>query len=287
MDRKFDYTQKILLAVEFADAPRRLEGMPATYARFKRLSIPDVVRAFDDTQNLFVQMIAGRKFRNVLEQHMGYWEKRVPDGKQCFVHYAIGPQDIITAAFNRIKGGRQRLYIVGRLSRRAAMLGLSLQLSIRRHAGSLAPRRTFLPHRRFGFLVQLLPRAALSVRKDLRRLGAVPDVAARWTRREQSTGGLRRQGKPDRARRFRFRPGQSQPLHQPARIFQRRARSRQTYLHGRSGLHLVRHAAEESVERRTRAQRGRSTSTKKTLPPSGFGAKPARAPIRSAKTRTI
>ena len=55
MDRKFDYTQKILLAVEFADAPRRLEGMPATYARFKRLSIPDVVRAFDDTQNLFVQ----------------------------------------------------------------------------------------------------------------------------------------------------------------------------------------------------------------------------------------
>jgi hypothetical protein len=93
MDRKFDYTQKILLAVEFADAPRRLEAMPATYARFKRLSIPDVVRAFDETLNLFVQLIAGRKFRNVLEQHMGYWEKRVPDGKQCFVHYAIGPQD--------------------------------------------------------------------------------------------------------------------------------------------------------------------------------------------------
>ena len=113
MDRKFDYTQKILLAVEFADAPRRLEGMPATYARFKRLSIPDVVRAFDDTQNLFVQMIAGRKFRNVLEQHMGYWEKRVPDGKQCFVHYAIGPQDIITAAFNRIKGDGGAFTLLG------------------------------------------------------------------------------------------------------------------------------------------------------------------------------
>ena len=113
MDRKFDYTQKILLAVEFADAPRRLEGMPATYARFKRLSIPDVVRAFDDTQNLFVQMIAGRKFRNVLEQHMGYWEKRVPDGKQCFVHYAIGPQDIITAAFNRIKGDGSAFTLLG------------------------------------------------------------------------------------------------------------------------------------------------------------------------------
>jgi hypothetical protein len=76
MDRKFDYTQKILLAVEFADAPRRLEGMPATYARFKRLSIPDVVRAFDETQSLFVQLIAGRKFRNVLEQHIGRKESR-------------------------------------------------------------------------------------------------------------------------------------------------------------------------------------------------------------------
>jgi hypothetical protein len=87
--------------------------MPATYARFKRLSIPDVVRAFDDTQNLFVQMIAGRKFRNVLEQHMGYWEKRVPDGKQCFVHYAIGPQEIITAAFNRIKGDGSAFTLLG------------------------------------------------------------------------------------------------------------------------------------------------------------------------------
>jgi hypothetical protein len=84
MDRKFDYAQRILLAVEIADAPRRLEGMPATYARFKRLSIPDVVRAFDETQNLFVQLIAGRKFRNVLEQHMGYWEKKGP-GRQAML----------------------------------------------------------------------------------------------------------------------------------------------------------------------------------------------------------
>jgi len=102
MDRQFDYTQKILLAVEIADAPRQLDGMPSSYARFKRLSIPDVVRAFDETQNLFVQLIAGRKFRNVLEQHMGYWEKRIPDGKQCFVHYALGSHDLITAAFNRL-----------------------------------------------------------------------------------------------------------------------------------------------------------------------------------------
>jgi hypothetical protein len=33
---------------------------------------------------------------------MGYWEKRIPDGKQCFVHYALGSDDVITAAFNRL-----------------------------------------------------------------------------------------------------------------------------------------------------------------------------------------
>jgi hypothetical protein len=105
MDREFDYSQKILLAVEFAEAPRRIEGMPAAaYARFKRLAIPDVVRAFDETHNMFTQLIAGGKFRDVLEQHMGYWEKTIPAGQQCFVHYAIGAEDVITAAFNRLKG---------------------------------------------------------------------------------------------------------------------------------------------------------------------------------------
>jgi hypothetical protein len=102
MDRQFDYTQKILVAVEFAEAPRDLAGLPG-YARFKRLSIPDVIRAFDETHSLFVQLLAGRKFRNVLEQHMGYWEKRIPDGRQCFVHYAIGPRDVIGPAFDRLK----------------------------------------------------------------------------------------------------------------------------------------------------------------------------------------
>jgi hypothetical protein len=33
---------------------------------------------------------------------MCYWEKRIPDGKQCFVHYAIGSRDIISTAFNRL-----------------------------------------------------------------------------------------------------------------------------------------------------------------------------------------
>jgi hypothetical protein len=120
MDRKFDYTQKILLAVEFADAPRRLEGMPATYARFKRLSIPDVVRAFDDTQNLFVQMIAGRKFRNVLEQHMGYWEKGGAGRQAMLRPLCHRPPRHHHGCVQPDQRGRRRLYIIGRLSRRAA-----------------------------------------------------------------------------------------------------------------------------------------------------------------------
>jgi len=103
MDRHFNYAQKILLAVEFADAPRRLQGMPPTYAAFQRLSIPEVLRAFDEHHNLFVQLLAGRKFQNVLEQHMGYWEKRIPAGKQGFVHYAIGSDELIAPAFERLK----------------------------------------------------------------------------------------------------------------------------------------------------------------------------------------
>jgi hypothetical protein len=113
VDRKFDYAQKILLAVEYADAPRRLEGMPAGYALFRRLSIPEVVRALAETQSLSVPPIGGGEFRNMLDQHMGYWEKRLPDGKHCFVHYAIGTDDVITAAFDRLKGDGGSFVLLG------------------------------------------------------------------------------------------------------------------------------------------------------------------------------
>ena len=103
MDRHFDYTRKILVAVEYADAPRQLKDMPEGYSVFQRLSIPEVTRAFDATQSWFVQLLAGRKFHQVLDEHMGYWEQRVPAGRQCFVHYAIGADDVIAAAFERLK----------------------------------------------------------------------------------------------------------------------------------------------------------------------------------------
>jgi hypothetical protein len=103
MDRSFDYNQKILLAVEFAEAPCRLEGMPSSYALFKRMSIADVVQAFAESQNLFTQLIAGRKFHDTLDRHMGYWEKRIPAGKQGFVHYAIDTEAVINGVFDRLK----------------------------------------------------------------------------------------------------------------------------------------------------------------------------------------
>lgn len=71
MDRQFDYSQKILLAVEFSAAPRRLADMPRTYSVFQRLPIAEVVSAFEETESLLVRLLAGRKFHNVLDQHMG------------------------------------------------------------------------------------------------------------------------------------------------------------------------------------------------------------------------
>jgi hypothetical protein len=103
IDRHFDYTNKILVAVEFADAPRKLDNMPPSYSVFQRLAIPEVMKAFDATQSWFVQLLAGRHFHEVLDERMGYWEKLIPAGKQCFVHYAIGAEDVVARAMERLK----------------------------------------------------------------------------------------------------------------------------------------------------------------------------------------
>jgi len=103
MDRTFNYSQKILLAVEFGTAPTALPGPPPGCAIFQRVGIPEIVRAFDENESLFVRLLAGRKFQNVLNEHMGYWEERVPAGQQCFVHYAIGRNEVVASAFERLK----------------------------------------------------------------------------------------------------------------------------------------------------------------------------------------
>ena len=106
MERAFDHSQKILLAVEFGTAPRMLPGKLPGYAIFHRLGITEVVRAFDEKESLFVRLLAGRKFQSVLNQHMGYWENRVPPGQQCYVHYAIGRDEVITEASEQLKGAQ-------------------------------------------------------------------------------------------------------------------------------------------------------------------------------------
>jgi hypothetical protein len=103
MYRQFDYAQKILLAVEFADSPTRITDMPAIHACFRRLSIPEVVRAFQTAAGPAAQQTTIARFQDVLQRRTGYWEERVPAGKQCFVHYAIGPDDSMKAAFDRCK----------------------------------------------------------------------------------------------------------------------------------------------------------------------------------------
>src|SRR5271168_1074701 len=90
-----------------------MEGMPASYALFKRLSIPEVVRVVEATQSSSVPPDGAAKFRTVLDRNMGYWEKSVPDGKHCFVHYAIGTDDVIAAAFDRLKGDGGGFVLLG------------------------------------------------------------------------------------------------------------------------------------------------------------------------------
>jgi hypothetical protein len=113
MDRHFDYAWKILLAIEFADAPRRMDGLPATYALFKRLSIPEVIAAFAPARSATAPAAAGADFQQRLDQRMGFWETKVPAGHACFVHYAIGPDDVVAAAFDRLKQDADGFALLG------------------------------------------------------------------------------------------------------------------------------------------------------------------------------
>jgi hypothetical protein len=106
MDRHFDYQQKILLAVEFADQPRAIEDLPPSYTVFQRVGIPEVKRAFEQKAGAMARSVDADQFGKVLDERMGYWEKHVPAGKQCFVHYAIGSEPAVDAAYARLKEDR-------------------------------------------------------------------------------------------------------------------------------------------------------------------------------------
>ena len=90
VSRSFDYTQRVLVAVEVGPEPQRPAGLPDTHAVFRRIGIPEVVEAFGRHVSPFARIIVGGKFRRVLNERMGYWESRVPGGQSCFVHYVRG-----------------------------------------------------------------------------------------------------------------------------------------------------------------------------------------------------
>jgi len=90
MNRDFDYSQRVLVAVETGTKPRMPPGLPASHNVFERIAIPEVVAAFRRYVPAVGRLIAGGKFRRVLDQRMGYWETRVPPGQSCFVHYVRG-----------------------------------------------------------------------------------------------------------------------------------------------------------------------------------------------------
>jgi hypothetical protein len=113
MERDFDYSQKILVAVETATNPSVMPGLPASHAVFQRVGIPEVVQAFEREVNAVARLVVGSKFRKVLDQRMGYWEKRVPAGQHCFAHYIRGPEEEINAAWDRFKGASGNWLTVG------------------------------------------------------------------------------------------------------------------------------------------------------------------------------
>ena len=83
------------------------------YALFERLSIAEIVRTLEEKQSLSAQSLAGGKFQNVLEQRVGYWEKRVPKGKDCFVHLCHRNRRCDPAAFDRLKTDSGDLVLLG------------------------------------------------------------------------------------------------------------------------------------------------------------------------------
>ncbi len=103
MEREFNYSQKILVAVETGPAPRTIPDLPSSHAVFQRVGISEVVRAFGQNVNPLVRLLVGAKFRQVQDQRMGYWEKRIPAGQSCFVHYVRGTETEIAQVFDRFR----------------------------------------------------------------------------------------------------------------------------------------------------------------------------------------
>lgn len=89
MDRLQIYNTRTLVAVEFASQPSSLAGLGGRAHVFKRLDLDattalhrDAVKAADPATAARMQHLM-----EVVGDRVAYWEKRVPPGRDCFVHH--------------------------------------------------------------------------------------------------------------------------------------------------------------------------------------------------------
>jgi hypothetical protein len=113
MDRNFDYSQKVLVAVEFNVKPSTLPVTGLQYTRFQRIAIPAVKEAFAKEINPLIRLLIGKKFANIVDQRMGYWESRIPAGQVAFVHYLIGSAQDIDKAYLELQASFSAFVMVG------------------------------------------------------------------------------------------------------------------------------------------------------------------------------
>ncbi len=90
MDRLHIYRTRTLIGVEFAQEPARLPRLSKLQHAFVRLGLPEikdlvgqVIRSNPDQQ--FSAEL--RDLMQVAGARLAYWENKVPQGSQCFVHH--------------------------------------------------------------------------------------------------------------------------------------------------------------------------------------------------------
>lgn len=113
MTDQFSYQQKILVAVQFGTTPKTFNDSSVIYSVFQRLNIAQVKKAFADNVNFFIRMISAKKFEHLLDQRMSYWEQKIPQGQQCFVHYARGSDDAINQLYRKCQDNQEDFVLLG------------------------------------------------------------------------------------------------------------------------------------------------------------------------------
>lgn len=102
MNHNFDYSQKVLIAVEYGDEPNPLLPTDLHHSIFQRVKISEVMEIFSKAVGPIVRMMIAKKFNRILNERMGYWEKEIPHNQTAFVHYFIGEKEKVEAYFKEV-----------------------------------------------------------------------------------------------------------------------------------------------------------------------------------------